>query len=123
VLFGLEMGVLLVLQVSQRTRQVQISVYTTISDCTTCLMDAVNFYLAFRLMIERERHTFAAMTHHAPTVTRISNHQLAAAMVDQHNIGCATDSIKHESLVRLIVTITIVTTPLTHLFRNDFHEG
>mgnify|MGYP001029143804 FL=1 len=51
-LFGLEVGVLLVLQVSKRTRQVQISVDTAICDCTSCLMDAVNFYLAFRLMVE-----------------------------------------------------------------------
>ncbi len=51
-LFSLEVSVLLVLKVSKRTRQVQISIDSAICDCTSCLMDAVNFYLTFRLMVE-----------------------------------------------------------------------
>lgn len=95
-LFGRELLFLFILEVTECSGKVQISVNTSFSNNTTNGLNSLSLNVALGLMIETEGDALASGTETASRVTRISNEDLLELLVDADDVRSATNGVKHE---------------------------
>ena len=77
------------------------AVDTSLLDDAASRVDAIDLSLALGLMVERHRNSSAALAHHAPRVTCISDPHFPLAVVDHNHVCSASNRVKVEIVLRL----------------------
>lgn len=107
-LLGREVQLLLVFQVAERARQVQVAVDAAVNDLRPALGDSVYFNLALRLVVKTERRALATRAHHAATVSRVGHEELLLRVVDHHHVGSAANAVELQVVVPLVLLALVL---------------
>ena len=67
------MGTLLVLKVTKRPGEIEVSIDSSFSDDAACLLDTVDFYLTLGFMVLRHFNSFSSFSHDASGVTSVND--------------------------------------------------
>lgn len=97
-LVPVQLLVLLVVEVSKRTRQVETAVHAAHRDGTSCLPDAVLLSFVLGLVVLREVDGLARATEHTARVSSISDDVFVRSHED--DIGSATSMARHLLILR-----------------------